>query len=198
MVTMKYVFTTILLSSLLLSSLSADSNVTKNIKKKEIKKIKKIQKIKKMESKIIIGATEHIKIEPPELTLRARIDTGAKKTSIDARNITAFERDGKRWVKFSVYDGEKEYKVERPVYDTVLIKMHGNESQRRYMVKIRVSIDEVSQLIPVTLADRSSYDFPVLIGRNFLKDYFLVDVSKHNVLKKVKKSKKNNNKMGRK
>jgi hypothetical protein len=195
---MKYILTTMLFSLLLFSNLSADSNLTKEIKKKEIKKTV----IKKKETKIIIGATEHIKIEPPELILRARIDTGAKTTSMDARNITPFERDGKRWVKFSVYDGEKEYKVERPVYDTVLIKRHGNESQRRYMVKIRVSIDEVSQLIPVSLTDRSSYEFPILIGRNFLKDYFMVDVSKNNLLKKVKKSKKNDNKndnkMGRK
>ncbi len=148
------------------------------------------QDMQKTDSKIVIGATEHIKIEPPELTLRARIDTGAKTTSIDARNIIPFERDGKKWVKFSVYDGDMEYKVERPVYDTVRIKRHGEKSQRRYMIKIRVTAGDISQLIRVSLTDRSKYEFPILIGRNFLKDYFIVDVSKYNVLKKLQKSKK--------
>lgn len=179
--TKKFVARAMFFVLLFMSGLFADSNSTKKIDKKNIQKI---------ESKIIIGATEHIMIEPPALTLRARIDTGAKTSSIDARNITPFEREGKRWVKFSIYDGEKEYKVERPVFDTVLIKRHGGESQRRYMVKMRVSVDEVSQLIPVSLTDRSTYEFPILIGRNFLKDYFIVDVSQNNLLKKVKKDEK--------
>lgn len=169
-------------SLLFLVGLSAEENVTKKIKKKNIDK---------SESKIIIGAAEYIKIEPPGVTLKARIDTGAKTTSIDARNIIPFERDGKRWVKFSMYDGKQEHKVERPVFDTVLIKRHGGESQRRFMIKIRVTAAEVSQLIPVSLTDRSSYEFPILIGRNFLKDYFIVDVAKNNILKKDKKKKKN-------
>jgi len=146
--------------------------------------------IHKAEAKMIIGATELIKIEPPEVTLKARIDTGAKTTSIDARNIIPFERDGKKWVKFTVYDDEKEYPVERPVYDTVLIKRHGVEAEKRYMIKIRVTADKVSQLIPVSLTDRSTYEFPILIGRNFLKDYFIVDVSKNDLLLKRKDKQK--------
>ncbi|MCF6245616.1 MAG: RimK/LysX family protein, partial [Sulfurovum sp.] len=80
----------------------------------------------------------------------------------------------------------EEHKIERPVFDTVLIKRHGEESQRRFMVKMRVTFAEVSQLIRVSLTDRSSYEFPILIGRNFLKDYFIVDVSKNNIEKYAK------------
>ncbi len=173
--------TSMFFTLLSLVALVAEENVTKVIKKKNVDKT---------ESKIIIGSTEHIKIEPPRVTLKARIDTGAKTTSIDARNIVPFERDGKRWVKFSVFEGSEEHKVERPVYDTVLIKRHGGESIRRFMIKMRVSAGGVAQLIPVSLTDRSSYEFPILIGRNFLKDYFIVDVSKKNLLKKLEKEDK--------
>ncbi len=158
----------------------AEENLSKEIK---------IKNVDKTESKIIIGAVEDIKIEPPRVTLKARIDTGANTTSIDARNIIPFERDGKKWVKFSVYEGSIEYKVERPVYDTVLIKRHGEKSQKRFVIKIRVSAGDITQLIPVTLTDRSRYEFPILIGRNFLKDYFIVDVSKKNLLSSEKKDK---------
>jgi hypothetical protein len=150
----------------------------------------KEKKVKKTGSKIIIGAVENIKIEPPGITLPARIDTGAKTTSIDARDITAFERDGKKWVKFTIYNGVEKHEIQRPVFDTVLIKRHGGESQRRYMIKMRVSANDVSQLIRVSLTDRSSYEYPILIGRNFLKDYFIVDVSKKNLLEKYKKDEK--------
>jgi len=174
----KYFFkTTFLLSLLATINLFAEESKMQKTNKKNIHIA---------ESKMIMGATEYIKIEPPGVTLNARIDTGAKTTSLDARDITPFERDGKKWVKFSVYDADKEYQVERPVFDTVLIKRHGGESQRRYMVKMRVTADEVSQLIPVSLTDRSAYEFPILIGRNFLKDYFIVDVSQKNLLKKFK------------
>ena len=74
--------------------------------------------------------------------------------------------------------GEKEHLIERKVVKTVLIKRHGEESQDRYVVNMRIILGEVSQLILVTLNDRDAYKYPVLIGRNFLRDYFIVDVAK--------------------
>ena len=132
----------------------------------------------KSDVKQIIGAVENIRLIPPNIILKARIDTGAKTTSIDARNITPFERDGKQWVRFICMDGEKEHILERKILKTVQIKRHGDESQYRYVVNMRIILGQVSQLIPVTLNDRDAYIYPVLIGRNFLRDYFIVDVAK--------------------
>lgn len=137
----------------------------------------------KSDTKHIIGAIENVRLVPPNVILKARIDTGAKTTSIDARNITPFERDGKQWVRFVCVAGEKEHTIERKVLKTVLIKRHGEESQDRYVVNMRIILGEVSQLIPVTLNDRDAYKYPVLIGRNFLRDYFIVDVAKKYRLK---------------
>lgn len=132
----------------------------------------------KPDSKIIVGAIENVRLVPPNIVLEARIDTGAKTTSIDAQNITPFERDGKEWVRFDLLVGEKKYNIERKVTKTILIKRHGEDSQRRYVIKMRIVIGDVSQLISVNLNDRESYQYPVLIGRNFLRDYFMVDVGK--------------------
>ena len=143
----------------------------------ESKKPKMEKNIQTLDSKIIIGATEMVRITPPKVTLKARIDTGATTTSIDARNITPFERDSKKWVKFSVFDGKKEYKVERPIARTIMIKRHGTEAQERFVIKMRVSVGDTTQLIDVSLTDRSDYEYPILIGRNFLTDYFIVDVA---------------------
>lgn len=140
-------------------------------------------------AKIIIGAVEKVRLLPPSVVLKARIDTGAKTTSIDAQNIIPFERDGKEWVRFDWYLGEKTYTIERKVVKSILIKRHGDESQRRYVVKMRIVLGNVSQLISVNLNDRESYQYPVLIGRNFLRDYFIVDVAKKYQLKPMVLSK---------
>ncbi len=132
----------------------------------------------KPDSKRVIGAIENVRLIPPNVVLEARIDTGAKTTSIDAQNITPFERDGKEWVRFDLFVGEKKYDIERKVIKTILIKRHGEDSQRRYVIKMRIVLGDVSQLITVNLNDRESYQYPVLIGRNFLRDYFIVDVGK--------------------
>lgn len=132
----------------------------------------------KPDSKQIIGALEYVRLVPPDVVLKARIDTGAKTTSIDARDITPFERDGKQWVRFVCVSGEKEYTIERRVLEIVQIKRHGAESQDRYVIQMRIILGNVSQLISVTLNDRENYLYPVLIGRNFLRDFFVVDVAK--------------------
>lgn len=141
--------------------------------------------LEKLGSKIIIGETEHVRLVPPDIVLEARIDTGAKTTSIDARNITPFERDGKKWVRFVCVTGENEHIIERKIIKSVLIKGHNKEAQRRYVVDMRLILGEVSQLVPVTLSDRSKYEYPILIGRNFLHDFFIVDVAKKNQFKPV-------------
>ena len=140
----------------------------------------------KTDAKRIIGAVENVRLVPPNAVLKARIDTGAKTTSIDARNITPFERDGKQWVRFICVDGEKEHTIEKKVIKTVQIKRHGEESQDRYVVKMRIILGNVSQLISVNLNDREAYLYPVLIGRNFLRDFFIVDVAKKYQFKPMK------------
>jgi len=137
----------------------------------------------KSDAKSIIGAIENVRLVPPNIVLKARIDTGAKTTSIDARNITSFERDGKKWVRFICHSSNKEHTIERKIIKTKLIKRHGEESQRRYVVNMRIVLGDVSQLVHVTLNDRETYTYPILIGRNFLRDYFIVDVSKKYQLK---------------
>lgn len=137
----------------------------------------------KPDAKIIIGEVENVRLVPPNVILKARIDTGAKTTSIDARNITPFERDGKQWVRFVCMDGKKEHTLERKVIKTMKIKRHGKEAQDRYVINMRITLGNVSQLIHVNINDREAYTYPVLIGRNFLRDYFIVDVAKKHQLK---------------
>ncbi len=130
--------------------------------------------------KLIIGEVEKILVNPGDFVTAARIDTGATTTSVHAVDVVEFERDGKKWVKFNTLsaDGKGKQEIKGRVTRMVSIKRHGAEDSIRYAVKLNLTIGKTNQLVEVTLADRSSFDYKVLVGRNLLKDIFVVDVGK--------------------
>jgi len=132
-------------------------------------------------SKQVIGAVEQVYISPPGILLTARIDTGATTSSLDARNIEPFERDGKRWVRFEIMDQENEEPILlecRVVRKVKIIQAITEEKERRYVVELLVALGNVTRTAEFTLSDRGHVEYPVLIGRNILMDSMTVDVSK--------------------
>lgn len=131
--------------------------------------------------KVVVGEVEDVRLDNHGLVLRARIDTGASTSSLDARDVQTFERDGERWVRFTVlHPGDDEPVVmERPrVRGVRILQAAAEEPERRPVVELRVTLGEMTQTAEFTLADRSSLEHPVLIGRNILRDLMVVDVSK--------------------
>ena len=127
----------------------------------------------------IIGEVEYALLGEDGLLQKARIDTGATTSSIDIADTTLFERDGDKWLRFTIQDRLAGclHTFERRILRIVDIKGHGDESDRRPVVAMNITIGEITHEIEVTLADRSAFEFPVLIGRNFLYGNVLVDVS---------------------
>lgn len=135
-----------------------------------------------LSSMTILGEVEPVYIKGMSSHLAARIDTGATTSSLNAIDIKRFERDGKSWVSFTVENtvlGEKKV-FEKPVKRTVLVKRHGEESLRRVVVKLQVRLGKNWLLREFSLTDRSTFEFPVLIGRNVLSGSYVVDVSRKN------------------
>lgn len=135
-------------------------------------------------NKLVVGALEKVWLSDMEFALTARIDTGAETSSLDARNIELFERDGKRWVRFEILDPgiNESVPVERRVERTVGIVHSGStKANRRPVVKMGIVTGHVNQTAEFSLSDRSHSSYQVLIGRNILKDVMVVDVSKKNV-----------------
>ena len=131
-------------------------------------------------NRIILGEIENIFLDPPSMEFSARIDTGAKTSSLNAVDIVEFERDGKPFVRFHVIHPETGEKIEltRRVRGYVRIKDHKSESRRRPIVSLRARLANIDESISFTLVDRSKFSQQVLIGRNFLRDLAIVDVSK--------------------
>ncbi|BFM06857.1 RimK/LysX family protein [Halioxenophilus aromaticivorans] len=127
----------------------------------------------------IIGRIEYVDVMSIDMRKKARIDTGAETTSIDASNIVEFERDGRKWVQFTVTDRSSDdmSEVKAPVVRTVRIKQHGVDNVRRQVVELDLRMGTLRETVEVTLADRERFDYPILIGRNFLRGRAVVDVS---------------------
>ncbi len=130
----------------------------------------------------IIGEVEPVTIVKAGLTLPARIDTGATTSSLDARDIQKFERDGKKWVRFMLLDRRsgKKVQVEGRLTRTVEITRHGTDPQYRPVIKLKAALGKVELYREFSLTDRSAFTYPVLIGRNFLGGEFIVDVTRKN------------------
>lgn len=132
--------------------------------------------------KILIGRLEKFLVIPPGQVFHARIDTGATTSSLDARDIQIFERDGSKWVHFQIQDPENKdsyYDVEQPIVRWVrIIQAASEESARRPVVKLQFQIGRIKRIEEFTLEDRSHMDYQVLIGRNVLRDLMVVDVAR--------------------
>ena len=135
----------------------------------------------RLKGKVIVGEVENFYLAGPGLIYKARIDSGAETSSIDARNITRFERDGTNWVRFDVPvpGADKFVTLEKEISRRVrVIQASADEAERRVVVELQFFIGDHQQVAEFTLADRTNLTYEVLIGRNILRDVMLIDVGK--------------------
>ncbi len=139
----------------------------------------------KLDGKIVVGAREHIRVEPPGLWMDGRIDTGATTSSIHASDITIFERDGARWVSFNMDHDGVDRELEAPVVRVRrVLQANSPVPEQRPSVNLFVTIGGVETEAEFTLINRSHMTYPVLVGRNIIKDLLVVDVA-HDYLHEV-------------
>lgn len=117
-------------------------------------------------------------VDLPALGLQripAKIDTGARTSSLHGRVLDQFERDGKPFVRFSVdWDGESHI-CEAVQVDLRGITSSNGEAQQRFVIKTPLRIGTTEFRAELSLADRSVMQFPILIGRTALRRRFVVD-----------------------
>jgi hypothetical protein len=132
----------------------------------------------------IVGAVEWATVEPGNLRMEARIDTGAETSSIHSEDVRLVERDGKRYVYFKLLnpDTGEVVEMEERLRRRVLIKQPDREPERRYVVRLWITLGDTEARVEVSLSDRDVFEYPLLIGRNFLTDVVIVDVSRRHVL----------------
>ncbi len=132
-------------------------------------------------AKLIAGWLEKVTVAATGQVVKAKLDSGAKTSSIHATDVVEIERHGAPWVRFALpgMDGPEiePVVIERPVVRFVRIKDHTNPSARRPIVELEICFDSRRRRSHFSLADRRNFHYPVLLGRRFLAGVAVVDAS---------------------
>ncbi|MEJ2344820.1 MAG: RimK/LysX family protein [Gammaproteobacteria bacterium] len=123
-----------------------------------------------------IGWVENAVIYPGAIRLRARIDTGARISSLRYANLRVYPKDGRRWAEFTVADRNgREWDLQGPVIRMIRVKTHAGSFNRRPVVRLGICVGTRYRDVEVSLARRADFNYPLLIGRSYLAGTFLVD-----------------------
>jgi hypothetical protein len=111
--------------------------------------------------------------------IKVKLDTGARSSAIHAFDIAEFTRDGQSWVRFSINpwqrSREDSVEVELPIHDRRSVRSSTGHVEERYVVLIDVTLLDRTVTAEVTLASRDQMGFRMLIGREALRQGYLID-----------------------
>lgn len=136
-----------------------------------------------LKEKVLIGRVEWVELPELKIKHKARIDSGAKTTSIHAINIEEVEQRGELFVKFQTVDSEgRRVDLLRKVDTTQRVSNTAGAVTKRYVIKEKVKMGSLEREILINLNDRSGMDYKFLVGRNLLLGRYIVDVARSHVL----------------
>jgi len=131
------------------------------------------------EAQEIFGWIEPVALPGANLTLMAKLDTGADTSSLDATNIKRIRKGGRSLVRFDLRhpESDESLTLERPYVRSSRIRRHSGDYQRRHVVHMKICLGSTLETIEINLIDRSNFNYPLLLGRNALAEVALVDSS---------------------
>jgi len=131
-------------------------------------------------NKIILGSEEWCSF--PELgipAIKARVDSGAKTSALHAINIAPFVKEAENWVKFDINPIQNNLKTvihcEAKLIDKRIVKSSSGFREQRYVIQTNIKIGNDTWVIEMTLTNRDSMGFRMLLGREAMSGRILVD-----------------------
>jgi len=129
---------------------------------------------------ITVGWREWVYL--PEINLphiKAKVDTGAKTSCLHAFSVEPFTKGGKEWVRFGMHPHQEETETEvfceAPVYDQRDVTDSGGHTEKRYVISTQLAIAGQQWPIELTLTNRDTMKFRMLLGRQAMKNRILVN-----------------------
>lgn len=131
----------------------------------------------------VIGWREWVGL--PDLgvaSIKAKVDSGARSSSLHAYALHQFERNGVTWVRFQVHPVQRSnaeaVDVEAEVLEFRSVRSSSGKAALRPVIITRVALLGIAWPIELTLASRDEMGFRMLLGREAIRGRFLVDAGK--------------------
>jgi hypothetical protein len=135
------------------------------------------------QNKLIIGWREWLTL--PDLGIRAikaKIDTGARTSALHTFGLEPFEKDGTLKVKFGVHPLQRRKDIEvfcmAEVVDRRRVTSSDGQHEKRYVIRTAIVLGDLKWPIELSLTNRRSMRFRMLLGRAAISGFLLVDPAK--------------------
>ena len=129
----------------------------------------------------VFGWVEKATLQPWDIEVKAKLDSGALTSSLDARDIELFEQDDEEWVRFRLKledqaSGEVfSDQIERPLYRELAVRGAGGRDERP-VVLLEVCMGDTIYEEQFSLRDREEMNYPLLLGRRTISHLGMLDV----------------------
>ena len=132
---------------------------------------------------LTIGWREWVSLPGLDLPeIKAKIDTGARTSCLHAFSVEPFEKNGKEWVRFGIHphqdDTETEVFCEAEVIDKRMVSDSGGHKEERFVISTDLVLADRRWAIEITLTNRDSMLFRMLLGRTAMGNKLIVRPNK--------------------
>lgn len=141
----------------------------------------------------VIGWREWVSL--PKLGLdqiKAKIDTGARTSALHAFALRPFKENNKDRIRFDIHpvqnDTSKVVTCEADIIDLRWISDSGGHKEERYVIETPVIIGQRSWSIEITLTERDTMLFRMLLGRSAIRRRYLINPGRSFITTKKKAS----------
>lgn len=113
--------------------------------------------------------------------IKVKVDTGARTSALHAFSVEPFTQDGQEWVRFLLHPKQQNTTIIKKCTAKVLTRKKvsdsGGHSEERYFIETTMCIGDVSFPAQLTLTNRDTMRFRMLLGRKAMEGRFVVDPS---------------------
>jgi len=115
-------------------------------------------------------------------SIKVKVDTGARSSSLHAFDLHHFERAGVPWVRFQVHPVQRKreptVEFEAPVLEVRSVRSSSGKATRRPVIVTHITLLGLTWPVELTLAGRDNMGFRMLLGREAFRRRFLVDAGR--------------------
>lgn len=129
-------------------------------------------------SQEIVGWVEKALLTKDDILIEAKIDSGARHSSLHCDCVTTVKDNGEKWVHLKIDNKNGDsLELDKKVIRQARIKRHDGKFQMRNVIHLSICLGGIRKMAEVNLIDRSGLNYQLLVGRSFLKNDFLINTS---------------------